>query len=469
MNDETSASTTTIKVIVRHSKSCRKKHPELTQDSKNCDCRKSLYIYENGKDTIVSARTRIWDEAEKQAQMEREKRNPVFQRVKELEAKLAVKKAEEAAPVVKDMSITDATARWLKTYRAVKSGTEKAHGKAARRIVAWAKVKGIETVRQVTFDQLDEWQCEWDVKADLKFNRIGNAAQIQFQLYLKCFFLYMYRLGYVASDPAAELRPIKRHKDVTLPLTDDQVTQLFEAVVPCCKQHQGDLRYFSAELEIVLLIQLWTGLRIGDVVALKRSSLVGNRLSLITQKTGTPINGRLLPDVIVQKLATLSADRPHFRKEYFFWKTGVTTEESLSGTWELYIARLNRFVNFVDEMGKPMHFHSHILRDTFAVRHLLNGTSLEEVSRLLTHSSVVVTERHYAPWVRARCELLELRSIAMMRAKGMVVTTDDPLLSHLNSDSGSIAVPQLVEGFPTNGAELWSGNLGTAESGNYQM
>jgi integrase len=38
---------------------------------------------------------------------------------------------------------------------------------------------------------------------------------------------------------------------------------------------------------------------------------------------------------------------------------------------------------------------------------LLKGVPLDQVSILLGHSSVRITERHYAPWVRARQERLE--------------------------------------------------------------
>ncbi len=51
--------------------------------------------------------------------------------------------------------------------------------------------------------------------------------------------------------------------------------------------------------------------------------------------------------------------------------------------------------------------HAHRFRDTFAVELLLKGVPIERVSVLLGHSSVKITERHYAPWVRARQEQLE--------------------------------------------------------------
>jgi site-specific recombinase XerD len=46
-------------------------------------------------------------------------------------------------------------------------------------------------------------------------------------------------------------------------------------------------------------------------------------------------------------------------------------------------------------------------RNTFAVSLLLKGVSLESVSKLLGHTSIKVTERHYAPWVKARQDQLE--------------------------------------------------------------
>ena len=38
---------------------------------------------------------------------------------------------------------------------------------------------------------------------------------------------------------------------------------------------------------------------------------------------------------------------------------------------------------------------------------LLAGVPLEQVSMLLGHKSVKITEKHYAPWVKARQEQLE--------------------------------------------------------------
>jgi integrase len=57
--------------------------------------------------------------------------------------------------------------------------------------------------------------------------------------------------------------------------------------------------------------------------------------------------------------------------------------------------------------------HAHRFRDTFAVELLLAGVPIDQVSVLLGHSPVKITEKSYAPWVKARHEQLEA---AVMKA-----------------------------------------------------
>lgn len=51
--------------------------------------------------------------------------------------------------------------------------------------------------------------------------------------------------------------------------------------------------------------------------------------------------------------------------------------------------------------------HPHRFRDTFSVRLLESGEDIYTVSKLLGHSSVKTTERHYAPWVRSLQRILD--------------------------------------------------------------
>lgn len=51
--------------------------------------------------------------------------------------------------------------------------------------------------------------------------------------------------------------------------------------------------------------------------------------------------------------------------------------------------------------------HTRRFRDTFAVALLKRGFSLENVSRLLGHTSIKITEKHYNPWVKSRQDTLD--------------------------------------------------------------
>lgn len=52
--------------------------------------------------------------------------------------------------------------------------------------------------------------------------------------------------------------------------------------------------------------------------------------------------------------------------------------------------------------GELKRCHPHMFRDTFAVEMLLAGVPIDQVSILLGHASVKVTEKSYAPFVKAR-------------------------------------------------------------------
>src|SRR5439155_7866217 len=52
----------------------------------------------------------------------------------------------------------------------------------------------------------------------------------------------------------------------------------------------------------------------------------------------------------------------------------------------------------VDEHGRPAAACLSMLRHTFAVEYLLAGMPIEDVSFLLGHSSVLLTQRLYARW-----------------------------------------------------------------------
>jgi integrase len=112
---------------------------------------------------------------------------------------------------------------------------------------------------------------------------------------------------------------------------------------------------------------------------------------------------------------------PSTGPDYFF-SSGNIHHLSLTSMWTKRIKELNRFLSFKDDQGQSMEFRSHMLRDTFAVEMLKAGILLEELSKLLTHKSIRVTERYYAPWVKSRQELLDQQVVEALSRMGAAVT-----------------------------------------------
>ena len=91
--------------------------------------------------------------------------------------------------------------------------------------------------------------------------------------------------------------------------------------------------------------------------------------------------------------------RQESQKNSSFW-SGSGKLESIVRSWQTRLCRLFKLAIIQDG-------HAHRFRDTFAVELLLAGVPIERVSVLLGHQSVRITEKRYAPWVRARQEQLE--------------------------------------------------------------
>src|SRR5438309_4570920 len=78
------AITRTARVYVRHSAKCEDKSKGVSW--RKCACRKSVMTYDNGVQTIVSAKTRNWSEAEKQAQAWLDQFDPTKMELRRLKA-----------------------------------------------------------------------------------------------------------------------------------------------------------------------------------------------------------------------------------------------------------------------------------------------------------------------------------------------------------------------------------------------
>lgn len=408
-------STLTITVFTRHSEECSKRNDPQW---KRCNCRKSVYIYEAGKVTYKSAKTRAWEQAERVAQAERDKRDPVrveLARIADEEAK------KQAAEQAKTIPLADALSEWIGGLKNIKAGSKKAYESTRQRILRWAALNGVVNVSDVTADLLTKWHAAWSPDADHKSDRLELTTQAALLVRLRSFFTWATSMEYTKKNPTLLLKAISQDDSKTMPLTPEQFEELLKATEKYDAESRYNAQKVGARLRAIFLLQRWTGLRIGDVVKLPKSALKGNVLTLTTQKTGEKMEA-VVPDHVVKALNSLPS-RKEEHPDYWFWSRKCSATVN-TNKWVRKVRALNDFLEFRDEHGQPMEFRSHMLRDTFAVEMLLHGMLLEDVSKLLSHKSIKVTQDYYAKWTAARQRKLQTEVKAVLKKMGATVGGD---------------------------------------------
>jgi len=187
------------------------------------------------------------------------------------------------------------------------------------------------------------------------------------------------------------LKPPKVSQRPTLPFEDAEIDRVLAAA-----DELAGWGSFGPKARAMVLLLRYSGLRIQDAACLERRRLKDGRLFLYTQKTGTPVYCPLPPTAI-----TALESVPNGHADYVFWN-GRSERETTVKSWNRVFQKIFRTADPPIVGGHP-----HRFRDTFAVSLLLKGVDIAHVSILLGHASIKITERHYAPWVKARQEQLE--------------------------------------------------------------
>ena len=396
--------TLSMKILTRHSTDCP--HREKGAEYRKCKCRKSVYQYDAGKVSYLSAKTRSWDKAEEFMRRLLDARDPVKKALAEIDEREQAKTAAEAAEkVARIIDVNRAISQWL-GGEPVKSRSQRTQFKSmSGKLSNWCAEKGIKYLHEIKAADLYEWRGTWSSQAKSKRDRMAIRTQNLYVSHMHRFFKWAVNADHLEKDPSRLLKRHKEKPEQTQPLTGmDQ----FEAILAATFQLDEN-RYterptpeYGRDLRAIFEAQRWTGIRLIDALMLKHSSIKDGRVTLRTKKTGAHIVGRKLPKRVLDALAAIPARQDHVRPGYYFWSAGCDDADNLTITWAQRIKKLNDYLDLRDEDGKQMTFRSHMLRDTFAVELLLAGMPIEDVSKLLTHKSIRETERSYAPWVRRR-------------------------------------------------------------------
>jgi site-specific recombinase XerD len=224
--------------------------------------------------------------------------------------------------------------------------------------------------------------------------RISPASWRKELQIIRGFFGWCVSRKWMAENPAKALKMPRVAELKTQPFTAEEVSKLCCACDEIAAESPNETSYIRKRARALLLVMLYSGLRVSDVAKLRRSALEpSGHLVLKILKTGVRLKVLLHPDAVkaLQAMPALSA-------EYFFW--------SGRGSLATCTRNIRRTIQRLGDIA-GVHAHPHRFRDHFAVELLTTGADIRTVQKLLGHSSVRTTELHYGHFVAAHQALLD--------------------------------------------------------------
>lgn len=362
--------TPTITIFVRHAPGCRYTGDEF---HKGCKCRKHMRWSAGGKQYRRTAGTRSWEQAEEVK--------------RRLEAQLRGDPVEAKTDAVQIRAALDSFIK-DKRSQGVSADVVERNSRELLRFAAFAEQHGVFTVAAVSLPLLVNYRGTW---TDVYPSTITRALV---QKRLRGFLRFCVDAGWL--DRVPKLSPITMDEPPTMPLTEKEYADLLAAVPLEFPNGLGK------RLRALIQVMRWSGLSVRDAWTLRRDQLAhdGQTYSIVTarQKTGTHVSVPI--PTAVAKEVLVAGDDP----AYLLWsntKDGTAKQAGHSAS----IAITKVFTRA--KIKSTGHMKSHRLRDTFAVGLLQKGVPMEEVSKLLGHTSIATTERSYAKWVKSRQDRLD--------------------------------------------------------------
>jgi integrase/recombinase XerD len=249
-----------------------------------------------------------------------------------------------------------------------------------RHLQNYSTERGLRCLRELDLHELSTFRAMW---------KDGTNSSIKKLERLRAFFRFCLRRKWVAENPTMDMKSPVPDVRETLPFSAEEMTAILAAGARKIDKASPAGRANAQRLRVLLLLLRYSGLRIGDAVSCSTDRLQNNALRLYTKKTGQHVHIPL-PEFVVRELAVV----PMMSERRWFW-TGKGKLQTAVADWQGRVAEL-----FVDAGIHDGHFHR--LRDTFASALLQSGVSMENVSILLGHSSIKVTEKFYSSWVIER-------------------------------------------------------------------
>ena len=362
----------------RHLKVCPKASDRYW---KRCSC--PMWVEGTVADNYLrrSLKTHSWERAQLLAQKIEAADDPAVDPAKKDEPITIQRAVEEYLADAKARELSDATLYKLKII-------------FHKQLLQWCKAEGYKLLRELDLRAVQSFRASW---ID------GALAKKKKQERLTGFFWFCIRSGWITQNPTNGLGRISVNQPPTDYFTREEFNRIIDATYAYRENRAETGTDNGTRLRVLTLLMRWSGLRIRDAITLEKTRLIGDNLLLYQAKTGTPVYVPLPPEVAEAVRTIPPGPKPNPR--YFFW-SGNGLPKSAVADWQRSYWRLFTLAKLEKPDGTAKWCFPHMFRDTFAVEMLLAGVPIDQVSILLGHKSVRITEKHYSPWVKARQDQL---------------------------------------------------------------
>jgi integrase len=357
---------------------------------------------------------------------------------------------EQSAQLI---TINDAKARFLRDAelgRRLGESTLKKYRLMLKHLEEFAAKEGFVYLKQFDVEALRDFRDSWKLSPRTALKKLERV---------KAFFRFSAENNWISSNPAKVVRgPKNIHDTHKLPFEPDEMSRIIDACDQVCIQN-----FSNDEVRAFVLLLRYSGLRIGDASMLTIDRFNDDDLYLYTRKSGTHVYVPLPPSV----MNTIRGIKLRQGK-YLFTGPESLRMETASDLWRRKLGHVFRAAQIPGA-------HPHRFRHTFAVELLKKGVPMEEVSVLLGHSSVRITERHLEGACRedlgklrdhrrrqgekqvirppmdletslVRCKEGESETLEFKKSSGQLPRVGETLCAFLNGHGGAVLIGVAPDG-----------------------
>ena len=285
-------------------------------------------------------------------------------------------------------SVVNRFLEMMSAERGAAQNTLEAYGRDVSQFLEYC---GNVSLKNISADDIADFVQYLSKKEQLSSKTVARKISA-----VREFFKFLYTDKIIKENPAADVQTPKQQKPLPKFLTQEEIKQLIQAAM------EGKT---PAERRMCVMLELMyaCGLRVSDIITLEWRNIDFEKRELkkILYK-GDVSHTVFLNDNAIKILERWRAKGVSDRFVF-----GLLPDDfDLRDQEERKRQRLNKnrailtsLKTLGDKIGLPFNLTMHVARHTFAVWALNRGVDVHKISRLMGHSSVMVTEKVYAKFM----------------------------------------------------------------------